>query len=690
MRTFLFIFLLLGASFVIRGQFEVDTSRSIEELVVDVLINSSCAETSNYSASTGSAFGFNGIGYFNANDTRFPYREGIILSTGNARNAIGPNNRVGSGINPSWPGDLDLRSATGTGNLFNASYIQFDFVPTTNSISFNFIFASEEYSAEYQCIYSDVFAFILTDAAGEATNLAVIPGTNRAVSATSIRPGVDNACGPRNEEFFAGTNGADSAISFEGQTVSLQAVSEVIPGETYNIKLVIADNLDSELDSAVFLEAGSFSIDVDLGEDRTVASNNPLCIGENLSLDATAIGAIDYRWSRNGQPLPANNGMTTLNVDAPGNYEVEVVFSALCISSGAVAVEYIAPPRIDEQPLNLVACDLDGDGNELFDFRANAARMLGSQDRSIYEVAFFNSRAEAEANANRIETIASYPGTLLPETIHARLSSGDSCYEIASFNISVQALEVAPTLEESYVICLDGNGAALEPFTVLDVGLDANEFTFQWYRGTLADENRIPNANNRELVAMEPGDYVVEVSSTRIGCVFSYGTQVLPVRPPSAIEVAFTTELFSGSNGVRIEVEGDSDYLFAVDDGAFSENPDFDNLAPGEHLALVQDTEGCTVQTKPFFVIDYPRFFTPNGDGFNDVWRIVGIEDLPSPTIKIYDRYGQLYHQFSDDSGWDGNHPNRSPAPATDYWFTIAYELDGVRKEFKNHFSLKR
>ncbi|MGS0524741.1 choice-of-anchor L domain-containing protein [Zobellia nedashkovskayae] len=154
-----------------------------------------------------------------------------------------------------WLGDADLKSITGSDLLFNASYIQFDFVPQTNSISFNFLFASEEYQENYQCTFGDVFAFILTDSNGVSTNLAIIPNNKLPVSVTSIRPGVTGECDRRNLSYFDKINGADSAISFHGQTVSMTAESLVVPGDSYTIKLVIADNRDSQVDSAVFFRS---------------------------------------------------------------------------------------------------------------------------------------------------------------------------------------------------------------------------------------------------------------------------------------------------------------------------------------------------------------------------------------------------------------------------------------------------
>ncbi|WP_026989915.1 T9SS type B sorting domain-containing protein, partial [Flavobacterium subsaxonicum] len=94
-------------------------------------------------------------------------------------------------------------------------------------------------------------------------------------------------------------------------------------------------------------------------------------------------------------------------------------------------------------------------------------------------------------------------------------------------------------------------------------------------------------------------------------------------------------------------------------------------------------------------IIDYPHFFTPNGDGYHDTWNIVGLKNYPEARIFIFDRYGKLLKQLSPESdvndgeGWDGTY-NGQPVPADDYWFTVTYPDGNVTKEFKAHFSLKR
>jgi gliding motility-associated-like protein len=103
------------------------------------------------------------------------------------------------------------------------------------------------------------------------------------------------------------------------------------------------------------------------------------------------------------------------------------------------------------------------------------------------------------------------------------------------------------------------------------------------------------------------------------------------------------------------------------------------------------DTQGCTYLTKEVLVIDYPKYFTPNGDGYNDTWNIIGLNQ-PDAKLFIFDRYGKLLKQLSATTaseGWNGIY-NNEKLPSTDYWFTLDYTENGTKKQFKAHFSLKR
>lgn len=352
----------------------VDDSYTDQELVTDVLIDNPCAMISNITSSTGTNFpadGTPGIGYFNAEDTSFPISSGIILSSGDVNKAPGPMQDQSDGSSISWPGDPDLDDLTasmGSNNgTNNASVLEFDFVPYTDHISFDYLFASSEYGT-YQCTFADVFAFFLTDQDGNTTNLAVIPGTNTPVSVTSIRDNAYNSsCPSQNVEYFDkyyGTNGLPAEadpITYRGYTVKLTAEADVIPGQTYHIKLAIADYSDASWDSAVFLQAGSFDIGtVDLGPDLTVENQNAPCEAQSAILDA-GIEPNDFTeisWYKDDE-LIEDATDSTLEVFEDGTYTVFIIYNGQCLLSDEIYVEFAPVPEFEFENQDASLCGLE-------------------------------------------------------------------------------------------------------------------------------------------------------------------------------------------------------------------------------------------------------------------------------------------------------------------------------------------
>ncbi|WP_273566152.1 T9SS type B sorting domain-containing protein [Maribacter halichondriae] len=148
-------------------------------------------------------------------------------------------------------------------------------------------------------------------------------------------------------------------------------------------------------------------------------------------------------------------------------------------------------------------------------------------------------------------------------------------------------------------------------------------------------------------------------------------------------------------NNIEFFVVGNSDYEFAINGGEFQDDPVFTDVPPGINTVIINDKNGCGI-TEPieFLVVGYPKFFTPNNDGINDFWHVLGIETLDSPLLFIFDRYGKLLSQLDSNSvGWDGT-LNGRPLPSSDYWFRLEYSMleDGVQiaKTRQSHFTLKR
>jgi len=395
------------------------------------------------------------------------------MTTGDANNAEGPESGIISDGSFAWPGDADLEGEIPTLDSYNATIIEFDFVPLASTISFNFLFASDEYGT-FQCGYADGFAFLLTDTTtGVTNNLALVPGTTDPVSVLTIRDNQYNGgCNSVNEEYFdsyfEAPNGINSPTNFQGHTVSLQASSVVTPDVTYHIKLVIADHSDTSWDSAVFLEAGSFDLGGDLGDDITIASSTAVCYGQQITLD-TQVPTATHTWFFNGNEIAGETG-SVLNITEPGEYSADVIFSGLCQASDSIMVEFIPNPVVDSIE-NLEICNTTG---STFNLTDNDSNILGSQAASDYNITYHYSSTDANSGDNPIDltTAEAYPGTD-GEMIFVRMEDEitQTCYVTSSFQLiflDIPIINVVPDLES----CDDESNDGFETFNLESQTID--------------------------------------------------------------------------------------------------------------------------------------------------------------------------------------------------------------------------
>ena len=211
------------------------------------------------------------IAEFTSVNTAVEIPYGLMLCSGSTED------KSGSAVNPN-PGpnssdgvsDPDLALLV-TGQLNNAAVLEFDFVPQGDTIRFNYTFASIEYPGFICSAFNDAFGFFLSGPGisgtftNGAVNLAVVPGTNIPVTINSINDapggGACNPACPCNAQYFVNnyTAPVDTNVLFGGLTISMEAVAQVICGDTYHIKMAIADVADGALDSGIFLEGGSFT-----------------------------------------------------------------------------------------------------------------------------------------------------------------------------------------------------------------------------------------------------------------------------------------------------------------------------------------------------------------------------------------------------------------------------------------------
>lgn len=257
------------------------------------------------------------------------------------------------------------------------------------------------------------------------------------------------------------------------------------------------------------------------------------------------------------------------------------------------------------------------------------------------------------------------------------------CATTATLHVTIDPLP-NPLLQDGF-ICFDQSGQIINPAN-LYTGIPNAGYTFAW---TL-NGNALPAHTNTHL-ATEAGHYKVTVTNNSTGCTAVAEANINAL-------TGFAAKVITGAdfeNDGTIDVVttgGSGQFEFELDGTFTQQNGHFFNVNSGEHTVSVKDLNGCAEWTFEVFLLDYPRFFTPNADGHHDFWNIGGLSDQKDSKIYIFDRYGKLIKSLkpSDVYGWDGTY-NGNTLPATDYWFSLFYrDKSGQDKTFQSHFSLKR
>ncbi|WP_225034870.1 choice-of-anchor L domain-containing protein [Winogradskyella sp. SM1960] len=472
-----------------------------QQLVEDILIDSECIDNVTVTNVVGGDFSGSdqSYGYFEANGSNFPFESGIVLSTGRLVNVPGPNNNLSDDDAPGWSGDIDLENALSESGTINATILEFEFTSVASQVSFRYLFASEEYQENDSntCQYSDLFGFLIRPAGGQEQyeNIALVPDTDTPVKVTTVTPGVPGSCPPENETYFGSFNNNNAPINFNGQTDILTATANIVPNVTYHVKLVIADENNYRYDSAVFLEAGSFEMSSDLGPNLLVATNNALCEGETLELNAYQDGQNTYDWYRDGvlvQGAPGCGTCGSYTVTEPGTYTVEVTLINNCVSYGEVVIEYApAPVGVDSV---LIECDSNQDGLTNYNL-FNASFDLTNGNQNIYVSDFFLSETDALANSNPITNPEAFQNTNPFQIVYARIANQANCFDIAELELQTSNNSlIIPDLEAC-------DGDITDGFTTFDLSEIENSIlnqipvgaTFQYYE-TEADALNGTNA----------------------------------------------------------------------------------------------------------------------------------------------------------------------------------------------------
>tara|TARA_R110000850_G_scaffold277058_1_gene421843 strand:+ start:66939 stop:69002 length:2064 start_codon:yes stop_codon:yes gene_type:complete len=670
-KTLFSTFLLLLASLFTQAQVITvsATEYTHEELVTEVLINSPCAIVNNIDTTTGTDFGAgNGIGYFENTNPNFPMQNGVLLATGDISGAPGPNT-TNTWPGAGWPGDTQLFDYIqalgidpGLTSYNDATIMEFDFTPLTDSISFNFVFGSNEYGT-FQCSFSDAFAFFLEDqVTGEIVNMAVVPDTptETPISVTTIRDDAHNgSCSSENPEFFDvyyGTTGqppATAPVNLNGHTVLMQAWQYVTPSNPYRMKLVIADRNDSSWDSAVFIEGGSFFIgDADLGDDITIADGTAICDDEELILSVDAPAGSEITWFFNGDVIPGETG-TSLTVTEPGLYGVEIQNPDApdCVITDEITVEFKASPIIDLGE-DILVCDeifaeldatpenLEDLGDVTYEWFFNGDLIAGADQAilEVTEIGDYTVEVTTELDCTATDTISVVISDFTVDLGADAFPCDEAIYEI---------VPVVEGIDPGDATYLWSTGETTFSINVTTSGNYSVEVS---YLGCTETDDI--NVNFRELPAVDLGVNVIKCAQDEL---------TLNATPSNGASdgVLYTWfvdgGVITGQTGSTITITDAGLYSVVVDDNG---------CVSGDEITVeYYENENCVIT----------QGISPNGDGLNECFDLEFLSDESGPLeLIILNRHGRVVFEQNDYiNEWCGQTNDGEELPVGNYFYVI-------------------
>ena len=303
---------------------EVDATITDEELAEFVTTAQTLATITNIACPEGS------YGTFIGEDTELGLERGIVLTSGTIANTVGPNNNAGISAFNDGGSDSDLDYLSTDGSLSNdACVVEVDVFVTTDELSFEYIFGSEEYT-EFVGSFNDIFAFLVSGPGitgdpniANQQNIALIPGTTDPVEVNSVN-NIQNWEYYRNNENGQSVQYDGLTSDFLGVKKSLTASIPVIPCTTYHLKFAVADRGDTALDSGVFiaeLKGGVPNITVNFASGVDYLVEN--CTGNSdvllITLDNPLADTASYDVTVSGTATPG----VDYNLDIPAQIVLE-------------------------------------------------------------------------------------------------------------------------------------------------------------------------------------------------------------------------------------------------------------------------------------------------------------------------------------------------------------------------------
>ena len=669
------------------------------------------------------------IGWFDAANTNLGINNGIVMCTGDIY-ALDPINGGTFPMMPNTVTDPDLLAVANSvpgliGQSFSVSSIndiailEFDFIPTSDSMEFRYAFGSQEYFGFENSSYNDVFGFFLSGPgiagpwANGAINLATVPNSSPPLPITisSI-----NSVTPINQQYFVDNqNGLSIIADADGFTTVLTAQALVQCGETYHIKLAIADGSDQGLSSYVWLEAGSFySPPLSVVNDLSIDSN-VMQIACNSTIELTADGGVGATYEWFDVVTSTSFSTDSFVIVSEGQYVVSADISGCAKFSDTLTV--IADPaptvNLNSNSSIIIPCNSDilinpvvsggtppysylwssGDiDSTLFlsegTHNITVTDILGCSGADTIEIIFdlppdidlgldynipCNTTTPLSANINQD---GNYGGTppysylwnngLIDSSIN--VSEGTYILTVTDFYGCADSDEINILEDPVPSAIISGGGSVCDNGSTVAVNFIFNgllPWDLTYTDGSIVSNiNNIMNSNF-SISTNIAGEYSIILADDVNDCIANTNStdkiEVIVNPLPNPFVIPNDVTIYFGEE-VDLTVGNYSFYeWYTVEDSLLSNEQILTVQDSGRYKVWVEDENGCSamsdiaiVRSVPLTQVFVPTVFTPNDDEHNELFVIEG-SHIVNFNIQIFDRWGeQLFESNFIDKSWDG------------------------------------
>jgi large repetitive protein len=340
-----------------------------------------------------------------------------------------------------------------------------------------------------------------------------------------------------------------------------------------------------------------------------------------------------------------------------------------CISLTAnlfLANSYYPIPLATDYQTTL--CDDLNDGSENVDLSLYNTNLIANS--TLFNFTYFTSLVGAETNnfSNQILNFNSCNLSNSNNTVYVRVTSSDGCYKVVELKFTFIDSPVI-VMENSYILC---------EFKKVLVDAGPGFDSYLWSTGE----------TTQTIFITEIGNYSVTVTENHSNGLICNSTKTFTIilSNPATFTSIETVDWTDFDNSITIYVSGAGIYEYSIDGIHYQDSNIFFDLESGFYTVYVRDKNECGIVEQDVFLLMYPRYFTPNNDGFHDTWNVRFAINEPGIKVEIYDRFGKFLKNLTYNTNWDGTY-NNTLLPSTDYWFVVT-RANG--KIYKGHFALKR